>query len=153
MSKLPPIKQLLPHDEPMILLDRAMDIQEDAVFCQVDISIKNPFFDHNTNSVPSYVGIEFMAQAVAAWSGYHALKNKQPPPVGFLLGSRRYETNVDAFQQGETLDVYAEKLLENSSMGVFSARLELAAQTVASCQLNVYIPSDEQLQNMKIRSQ
>lgn len=60
MTKLPPIEQLLPHDRPMILVDRAIDIQQDTIHCQVDIGEHNPFFNRDTQTVPAYVGIEFM---------------------------------------------------------------------------------------------
>lgn len=65
MTKLPPIEQLLPHDKPMILVDRALDVQQDTIHCQVDIAEHNPFFDSASQTVPAYVGIEFMAQSVA----------------------------------------------------------------------------------------
>lgn len=153
MTKLPPIEQLLPHDKPMILVDRALDVQQDSIHCQVEIGAHNPFFDSVSQTVPAYVGIEFMAQSVAAWSGYHAFLKQQPSPIGFLLGSRRYTSECDAFSLGEVLDVYAEKLMEDNGMAVFSARMERQEATVATCQLNVYVPSEEKLQEMKIRSQ
>ncbi len=84
MTKLPPIEQLLPHDKPMILVDRALDVQQDTIHCQVDIGDHNPFFNQESLSVPAYVGIEFMAQSVAAWSGYHALTQGEEPPIGFF---------------------------------------------------------------------
>ncbi|MEF1290123.1 ApeP family dehydratase, partial [Vibrio sp. M260118] len=86
-------------------------------------------------------------------SGYHAMQNGQQPPIGFLLGSRRYTSHCDTFEQGQILDVYADKLMEDSGMAVFSARIELDQQTIATCQLNVYVPSEKKLQEMKIRSQ
>ncbi|WP_061035650.1 MULTISPECIES: hotdog family protein [Vibrio] len=153
MTKLPPIEQLLPHDKPMILVDRALDVQLDTIHCQVDIGDHNPFFNQESLSVPAYVGIEFMAQSVAAWSGYHALTQGEEPPIGFLLGSRRYVADCDAFMQGQILDVYAEKMMEDNGMAVFSARIEWQENTIATCQLNVYVPSEEKLKEMKIRSQ
>ena len=153
MTNYPSVGQLLPHDEPMILIDRALDIQQDTIHCQVDIGDKNPFFNAESQTIPAYVGIEFMAQSVAAWSGYHAMQQGQEPPIGFLLGSRRYTSHCDHFNQGQILDVYAEKMMEDSGMAVFTARIEFEQQTVASCQLNVYVPSEEKLKEMKIRSQ
>lgn len=153
MTNYPSIAQLLPHDEPMILIDRALDIQQDTIHCQVEIGAKNPFYNAETSTIPAYVGIEFMAQSVAAWSGYHALQQGDEPPIGFLLGSRRYLSHCDAFQNGQLLDIYAEKMMEDNGMAVFSARIEYQQQTIASCQLNVYVPSEQKLQEMKIRSQ
>ncbi|MCE7627170.1 3-hydroxydecanoyl-ACP dehydratase, partial [Vibrio fluvialis] len=53
---------------------------------------------------------------------------------------------------GQTLDIHAEQVMEDNGMAVFSARLEHQGQLVAQCQLNVYVPSEEKLQEMKIRS-
>ncbi|KJY81961.1 3-hydroxydecanoyl-ACP dehydratase [Vibrio galatheae] len=153
MTNYPDIGQLLPHNEPMILIDRALDIQQDTIHCQVDVGEKNPFFNSQSKTVPAYVGIEFMAQSVAAWSGYHARQQGQQPPIGFLLGSRRYTSHCDQFGLGQVLDVYAEKMMEENGMAVFSARIELGKQVVANCQLNVYVPSEDKLKEMKIRSQ
>lgn len=153
MTNIASIDQLLPHDEPMILIDRALEVGQDSIHCQVDISNRNPFFNVEQGTIPAYVGIEFMAQSVAAWSGYHALQEGQPPPIGFLLGSRRYHTNGEAFAEGQTLDIYAEKMMEDNGMAVFTARIEQQGEAVASCQLNVYVPSPQKLKEMKIRSQ
>ncbi|WP_252973545.1 hotdog family protein [Vibrio navarrensis] len=153
MNNLADIATLLPHDAPMILIDRAIDVQPTRIHCQVDIGEHNVFFDSQTCSIPAYVGIEFMAQSIAAWSGYHALQKGEQPPIGFLLGSRRYQAHCDLFLQGQTLDIFAEQIMQDSGMAVFSGQIELSGQLLAQCQLNVYVPTEEKLQEMKIRSQ
>lgn len=152
MTSFPTIDQLLPHDDPMILVDRVINILSETVHCQVDIGDHHLFFNADAQSMPAYVGIEFMAQSVAAWSGFHAKQKGEAPPVGFLLGSRRYQVECDTFKQGQTLDIHAEKIIEDSGMAVFSARLELNGATIASCQLNVYVPSEQKLEEMKNRN-
>ncbi|GLO62004.1 3-hydroxydecanoyl-ACP dehydratase [Vibrio sp. MACH09] len=149
MNDLPSIEKLVPHDNPMILVDRAITIEEKSIHCQVDIGEHNPFFDVEKETVPAYVGIEFMAQSVAAWSGYHALLENNSPPIGFLLGSRRYTAMCDKFTKNQTLDIYAEQVLADDNMAVFMARLEDRGEVLASCQLNVYVPTEQQLQQMK----
>lgn len=152
MPKIPSIDKLLPHDNPMILVDRAIEICDTSIHSQVDIGQHLMFFDQETKTIPAYVGIEFMAQSIAAWSGYQALKKGEQPPIGFLLGSRRYQAQYDHFSQGQTLDIFAEQVMENNGMAVFKAHIEHKGNTVAQCQLNVYVPSEEKLQEMKIRS-
>ncbi|MDK9739215.1 hotdog family protein [Vibrio sp. D404a] len=153
MTNMPSIDQLLPHDDPMILIDRAIKVEEQAIHCQVDIGDHHLFYNSESQSMPAYVGIEFMAQSVAAWSGYHALDKGEQPPIGFLLGSRRYTSLCDQFIKGQTLDIYAEQLMEDSGMAVFTARVEHQGEVVAKCQLNVYVPTEQKLQEMKTRSQ
>ncbi|MDK9759338.1 3-hydroxydecanoyl-ACP dehydratase, partial [Vibrio sp. D173a] len=42
---------------------------------------------------------------------------------------------------------------EDSGMAVFTARVEHQGEVVAKCQLNVYVPTEQKLQEMKTRSQ
>ncbi|MEZ9233685.1 hotdog family protein [Vibrio amylolyticus] len=153
MNNIPSIEQLLPHDRPMILIDRALNIEAESIHAQVNIGEHNLFFDKDSQSIPAYVGIEFMAQSVAAWSGYHALQKGEQPPIGFLLGSRRYAAHCDTFLNGQVLDIHAEQVMENNGMAVFSASISFQGKELATCQLNVYVPNEQKLQEMNIRNQ
>lgn len=42
------------------------------VHCQVTIKSDDLFFDNQRQGIAGYVGIELMAQTIAAWAGYHA---------------------------------------------------------------------------------
>ena len=89
-----------------------------------------------------WVGIEWMAQAVAAWSGVQAVEAGQPPAVGFLLGSRRYEAKVAYFALGEPvrIEVFLDFRADNG-LGAFRGQLlDQQGQLLASGTLNVYQP-------------
>ncbi|MDD9156515.1 hotdog family protein [Aliivibrio sp. S4TY2] len=148
MSHIPDLIDLLPHDMPLALVDELIDVQELSIHCRATISDKNIFFNHETKTLPAWVGIEFMAQSVAGWSGYHAWKNGNKSPIGFLLGSRKYQAECSEFQQGDTLDIFAEQVLENNGMAVFSCYIESNGQQVASSQLNVFVPTEEKLEEL-----
>ena len=148
MNKLPDIAALLPHEAPMILIDRLIDVAELTIHCQVNIQPDGMFFDKQVNGTPPWVGIEFMAQAIAAWAGYHANLKGKPSPVGFLLGSRRYNSHGDVYKQGQVLDIYAEQLMESDGMSAFSCRIECEGEELATSQLNVFAPSQEKLDEM-----
>lgn len=148
MSRIPDLIDLLPHDMPLVLVDELIDVQELSIHCQVTISDKNIFFNRETKTIPAWVGIEFMAQSVAGWSGYHAWKKGNKSPIGFLLGSRKYKAECSEFQQGDTLDIFAEQILENNGMAVFSCYIECNGQQIASSQLNVFVPTEEKLEEL-----
>jgi len=148
MSHIPDLIDLLPHDMPLVLVDELIDVQEFSIHCRVTISDKNIFFNHETKTLPAWVGIEFMAQSVAGWSGYHAWKKGNKSPIGFLLGSRKYQAECSDFQRGDILDIFAEQVLENNGMAVFSCYIESNGQQVASSQLNVFVPTEEQLEEL-----
>lgn len=147
-SSIPHIHQLIPHQAPMILVDRLIDVGDEHIHTQVDIQSSNLFFDESSQTVPAYVGIEFMAQSIAAWSGYQAWKQDVEPSIGFLLGTRRYHCQHAQFSLDTTLDIHAEKVMENNGMAVFQCIIEQQGKEVASAQLNAFVPSKTQLHDM-----
>jgi ApeP dehydratase len=64
---LPPIADLVPHKGPMCLLDRLIEVEEERLVAEVMVSDSSLFSRGGT--VGAWVGIEYMAQAVAAWAG------------------------------------------------------------------------------------
>ena len=153
MTKIPHLHQLLPHDTPMVLVDQLIDVGEEHIHCQVTVREDCIFFNAHSRAIPGYVGIEFMAQSVAGWSGYHSWLQDQPSPIGFLLGCRRYQAECSAFSEGDTLDIFAERLMESNGMAVFSCRIEHQGQLLATSQLNAFVPSQEKLDQMIGHSQ
>ena len=109
---------------------------------------KVSFLIQQSRAINSYVGIEYMAQSVSAWSGYRSYLKNEPSPIGFLLGTRRYDTESDLFHEGDILDVYAEKLMESEGMGAFSCSIKCKNKVLATAQLNVFVPNKEQLEVM-----
>jgi predicted hotdog family 3-hydroxylacyl-ACP dehydratase len=145
MTNTPPLVQLLPHDAPMILIDDLISVGVENVHCQVTIRSDHLFFDHQRQGVAGYVGIELMAQTIAGWAGYHAWQQGKPTPIGFLLGCRRYHSEWPQFDKGCVLDIYAERLIQDDNMAVFSCTIVNQQQTIASSQLNAYLPSPEKI--------
>lgn len=148
MTSIPHLHQLLPHDTPMVLVDELIDVGEKHIHCQVTISDRCIFFNAESRTIPGYVGIEFMAQSVAGWSGYHAWQRGEASPIGFLLGCRRYQAHCCAFNEGDMLDIYAEQLMESNGMAVFTCRIECQGKVLASSQLNAFVPPQEKLNQM-----
>ncbi|MDO6498299.1 hotdog family protein [Photobacterium sanguinicancri] len=152
MTKIPHLHQLLPHDTPMVLVDELIDVGDEHVHCQVTIREENIFFNSQTRSIPGYVGIEFMAQSVAGWSGYQAWCNNQSAPIGFLLGSRRYDSDYSQFDEHNVFDIFAEKVMENNGMAAFACRIEHQGTVIAKSQLNAFVPTEQQLDQMLNRN-
>ena len=148
MNKHPEISVLLPHSAPMILIDKLIDVAELSVHSQVNISTDGMFFDKQINGTPAWVGIEFMAQTIAAWSGYHTWLKGKPSPIGFLLGSRRYTSECELYKRDQVLDIYAEHLMESDGMNAFACRIECDGKELATGQLNVFVPSQKKLDKM-----
>ena len=93
--------------------------------------------------VPAYVGIEYMAQAVACWAGCQARMRGLPPPLGFLLGTRRYASHVPMFTCGHVLRVEARReLMGDNGLGVFACRILQGDMELAAANISVFEPPD-----------
>ncbi len=140
MTERPEIAELVPHAGPMLLLERLLEAGDDYAVCEVLVR-SDGLFDSD-GRVPAWLGIEYMAQTVAAFSGLQARRHQEPVKLGFLLGSRRFETNVQHFACGEVLRVTARRFVHDSSgMGAFECEVhgDCAQQ---SATLSVYQPPD-----------
>ncbi len=132
-----PVAELLPHDGPMVLLDRLVSASDNDLLAEVAIRPGIPFAGDNGN-VPAWLGIEYMAQAIGALTGLK--KNAQSAPIntGYLVSCRDYRCTVPEFACGSLLLVQVtEKLVLDDRIGAFDC--EIRAQTkIASARLSVY---------------
>ena len=132
---------LVPHSGRMRLLDRAIDGDEESLSASVEIRADSLFFDGV--GVGAWVGLEYMAQAVAAWAGWRARLSGAAPKVGFLLGSRRYLTSRSSFLLGEVLLVQAQRQFQaDNGLGHFDCTLTIAGVQDAEAALTVFEPDD-----------
>lgn len=145
---LPGIRELVPHSGPMVLLDRVLSADAETLCAEVTIRPGSVFCDGA--GVGSWVGMEYMAQAVAAHAGYLALQRGEAVKVGFLLGTRRYECSRPAFAVGSVLQVHVRRALQgDNGLGAFECRIEDAAGGAgATATVTVFQPEnvDEFLQ-------
>lgn len=135
-----PVRELLPHDPPMVLLDRIVSYADSTLVAEVDIGEDSMLC--GDGGVPGWVGIEYMAQAVAAHAGYQARLEDKEPKIGYLLGTRVYKTSVPVFPIGATLTIHIESLFVDMGLGAFACRIDIG-ETVASATINVYQPNGD----------
>ncbi|WP_295802363.1 hotdog family protein [uncultured Microbulbifer sp.] len=133
-------EELVPHSGDMSLLDEVLAVAEETL--RARLTVRDDGIFSRGGRVPAYVGIEYMAQAVAAFSGYHAREAGKPVELGFLLGTRHFTTNVAAFDCGSELQIAVERLLQaDNGMATFECRLN-GEGTEQVARLNVYQPDN-----------
>lgn len=140
---IPPIAQLVPHDGQMVLLDRVIDGSDDALCAEVTIGPHTVFLDGGM--VGAWVGMEYMAQAIAAHNGYKSYLRGEPPKVGFLLGARRYQCSVPAFALGSVLLVRVQHAMQgDNGLAAFECRIDDAASgaVLAHATITVFEPNN-----------
>ncbi|MGP9803094.1 ApeP family dehydratase [Rheinheimera sp. NSM] len=139
------IEQVLPHAAPMILLSDFIEAGDEHGVCTVRIDEQSPFYDAGQQAVPSYVGVEYMAQTIAAYAGANRLARGGQVRIGFLLGCRKYVPVVSGFAHGAELTITATQLvMEQSGLSVFDCQIYQQQQLLVSAKLNVFQPDDHQ---------
>jgi predicted hotdog family 3-hydroxylacyl-ACP dehydratase len=138
---MPPVCELVPHSGTMSLLDQVLAADEETLSAQVAIGADTLFCADGV--VGAWVGVEYMAQAVAAHAGYAARMRGDPVKVGFLLGTRRYQCSVPGFAVGTVLRVHVKRALQGENgLGAFECRIEegASANVLASATITVFQP-------------
>lgn len=135
------IEDVVPHQGPMSLLDRVLEWDDHGIVAELVVPHAGLFVDDG--GVPAWVGIEYMAQAIAAWAGCRSRRDGRPPGIGFLLGSRRYTCEHALFPSGTRLCVRAHcELLGDNGLGMFACVIEADGVQWAAANVSVFQPND-----------
>lgn len=138
---LPGIDEVLPHAGAMRLLDTLLHADDQHAVARTCVRADSLFAAGD--GIPAWVGIEFMAQTIAAWAGARARRAGAAPNIGFLLGSRRYECDVASFPFGSVLTMTARvELIGDNGLGMFACTLALDGREVARANISVFQPAD-----------
>lgn len=109
-----PVAELVPHKDTMLLIDKVIYVDADHV--EAEVQVRNDgLFDDNHGGVPAWLGMEYMAQSIAAYAGAHGRAGGQGAKIGFLLGTRSFRSNVSQLPFGTQLKISAEKLLQDEN--------------------------------------
>ena len=141
-----PIELVLPHAHPMILVDKLVRYSATSSECTVKIGEHSNFFNPQRNSVPSYVGIEYMAQTIAAYANVLKLDDGGKVSLGFLVSARNYVTQVREFTLGTELLIQVDLLFkEANGLSVFDCKITQGEQVVVQAKINVFEPEEPEL--------
>ncbi|PKG55486.1 hotdog family protein [Shewanella sp. GutDb-MelDb] len=137
------VEQFIPHRQPMVLISNLLEYEADNLLTQTKITTTSPYFDDSLQGVPNYVGIEYMAQSIAALAGIEAHLRQDIIRVGFLLGTRKLNMHISHFKAGETYQTQVTRLYqEESGLAVFDCKIIHNEQIVAEANVNVFQPQD-----------
>lgn len=138
----------LPHSEPMILIDKLIDVDMKKQIVKTSVTIHKDkiFFDKDINGVSPLVGIEFMAQTIGCYAFYKA--KMSIPKIGFLLGARLYENSLEKFENGKTYIITAREVYGDSELVSFECLIYNEGEDgdeskyIAKATINAFQPKD-----------
>lgn len=136
------VQDLLLHRPPMLLLKAVSNWDEGQLEALVDPRDSQLFIDAD-GKIPSWVGIEYMAQAVGALAGIESLRAGNPVSMGFLLGTRRYHADVPHFEVDQELRVKIHQLLrDETNLVLFNCEIFAGEERLAHAELKAIQPKD-----------
>ena len=138
------LSKVLPHKNPMILLDDIIEVDLENKFVKTNFYVDNKkkFYNKTLKGIPSICGIEFMAQTIGCYAFYS--KKEKEPRIGFLLGSRLYNNSIDLFKENETYTVKAVEAYYDNDISAFDCFIyDKLEEEVASATINVYQSDDD----------
>ena len=136
------IGELLPHGPEMTLIERLAEYSPQRSVATVTITPHSRFAE--ARGVPAWVGIEYMAQTIAAHAGYEGRLRGQPPAIGFLLGTRAYRSELGVFPLGAMLSISVELLVTEAKLAAFKCAIAID-RVVATAVVNTYQPTADEL--------
>ncbi|WP_299493285.1 hotdog family protein [uncultured Shewanella sp.] len=139
------IADYLPHDAPMIFIDKVIEYQNDTLLSEITITPQSAYFDAALSGVPNYVGIEYMAQTIAALAGIEAKDRNDIIRVGFLLGSRKLQLHTPFYALDCTYHTRVRRLYqEETGLAVFECQILDHNKIIAEANINVFQPQESQ---------
>jgi predicted hotdog family 3-hydroxylacyl-ACP dehydratase len=141
-DEFPPIEALIPHRGTMLMLDRVLAFTEETALAEYTPQSAAWYADDNGN-MPAWIGIELMAQTIAAHVALLKRQRGMPPKMGALLGTRSYRSTASTFAAGSALRIRAQLVLRDArGLGAYECSIGSAARVLATAILKVYEPDD-----------
>lgn len=147
LKTFPPIETLLPHKSPMMLLNECLDAGEDFVVARCVIGENCRLFRLPDGRFGSWLLIELMAQTVGVFAGLKNRDQGNAPKIGFLLGTRHFDTNIGFLNEGDEVVIKANCIFfgQEGLPSQFQCQAEIKAQSVATANLTVYEPESVEI--------
>ena len=136
-----PIENYVPHRGAMLLLDRLLAADDESAVAEVTVPRDGLYLQDE--GMPAWVGLEYMAQTVAAWAGWRALQAGKSVKLGFLLGTRKFDAGTDFFAPDTRLTVHVLcELVGDNGLGMFDCTIRIHDEVRATARISVYEPED-----------
>jgi predicted hotdog family 3-hydroxylacyl-ACP dehydratase len=143
-AQLPPIEDVLPHRDNMLLIDRLIEFNNESIIAECSPKSDAWYADAEGN-MPAWIGIELMAQAVAAHVGALKRYEGKPQKNGVLVGTRRYSATAPIFTANVTIQIYVTIAYQDiSGLAAYDCSIKSNDILLAEATLKVFEPDDFQ---------
>lgn len=145
------LASLVPHKGRMLLLSgvREYNLEERSLSAECLIAEDCLFYDPVIGAVPTWVGFEFMAQAISALSGIRDRIMNEKPKAGFIMSVSSVQIELPAFKAGSLVEVKVKEKNSFDLVYTFNGMVFLEGRKVMEGVLTVMDVTDIQIDIMK----
>jgi len=136
VTSLPDISELVPHQTPVLALDKLSSWELGHAKGELTIRDSNPLVHDGT--IDTVMSLEYMAQCVAACLGMEAFQSGGNVRVGMIVACRQMEILQPELLLGETYAVKADCVRGNNSLSHYDAEIRSSdGELVATCTMTL----------------
>lgn len=143
-NQLPHIEEVLQHRGNMLLIDLLIEFNNESLIAEYSPH-SDAWYADDKGRMPAWIGIELMAQAVAAHVGMLKLYEGMPQKNGVLVGTRRYSSTESSFAASVLLQIQVTVIYQDASgLGAYDCSISCCGRALATATLKVFEPADFQ---------
>jgi predicted hotdog family 3-hydroxylacyl-ACP dehydratase len=139
-----PIEAIIPHRGTMLLIDAVSAFSEETLSARATVHA-DAWYAGPLGAMPAWIGIELMAQAIAAHVALVAMRGGGRARPGVLLGSRSFKALQPSFARGAQLLIHVTELLRSEEgHGAYECTIHDGDILCAEAVIKVFQPSNFQ---------
>lgn len=139
-----PIEAIIPHRGTMLLIDGIDTFSEETLSARATVHA-DAWYATADGAMPAWIGIELMAQTIAAHVALLAMRGGGRARPGVLLGSRSYRALQASFADGAQLLIHVTELLRSEEgHGAYECTIHHGEVCCAEAVIKVFQPRDFQ---------
>ncbi|MCX4247038.1 ApeP family dehydratase [Paraliomyxa miuraensis] len=142
----PDPRTLLPHDAPLVFIERIVEAGEGTIACRVVPGTIDAEFAED-GAIPATMGVEYMAQAIGVYASLQAEPGRRRD-IGYVISVRDLSVSVTGFELGRPLIVRARWQWGQDRLGRFLVSVEREdapdGGPLTSAVMSVYRPPPEE---------
>lgn len=147
-ASFPPMEAIIPHRGTMLLVDAVTSCGDDTLTARATVR-PDAWYADGHGAMPAWIGIELMAQAVAAHVSLIAMRAGGRARPGVLLGTRSYQAHVSTFARDARLVIGVREVLRSEEgHGAYECTIghdgEHGHERYADAVIKVFQPHDFQ---------
>ncbi len=137
-----PIADLLPQQGIMRMLDGVETWDPQSIVATAGCD-RSAWYAEGDGSMPSWIGVELMAQAIAAHVNLLSRRPGSPVRRGVLIGTRSYRADPSRLTPGARLTVRADVVFrDETGLGAYDCTIRRDGDILAEATIKVFEPDD-----------